>query len=239
MFTIAKQPSVDTRRITDELADAMAEMEFSLPPDIVIDSELFRLKNFIDRGVFNVAEALVIGALLVIAVLFLFLLNFRTTLITLTAIPLSVVITTLVFRVISYMTGEELSINVMTLGGLAVAMGELVDDAIVDVENIFRRLKENSALENPKPAIQVVYDASREVRNAIVFGTMVVILVFLPLLGIGGVVGRLFAPLAVAYIVSILSSLLVSLTVTPVLSFTCCRIQLRKDMKRTAGCSGR
>ena len=219
VFTIAKQPSVDTRRITDELADAMAEMEASLPPDIVIDSELFRLKNFIDRGVFNVAEALVIGALLVIAVLFLFLLNFRTTLITLTAIPLSVVITTLVFRVISYVTGEELSINVMTLGGLAVAMGELVDDAIVDVENIFRRLKENSASENPKPAIQVVYDASREVRNAIVFGTMVVILVFLPLLGIGGVVGRLFAPLAVAYIVSILSSLLVSLTVTPVLSF--------------------
>lgn len=219
VFTIAKQPHVDTRRITDELADAMAEMEASLPADIVIDSELFRLKNFIDRSVFNVAEALVIGALLVIAVLFLFLLNFRTTLITLTAIPLSVVVTTLVFRLISYMTGEELSINVMTLGGLAVAMGELVDDAIVDVENIFRRLKENNASENPKPAIRVVYDASREVRNAIVFGTMVVILVFLPLLGIGGVVGRLFAPLAVAYIVSILSSLLVSLTVTPVLSY--------------------
>lgn len=219
VFTIAKQPHVDTRRITDELADAMAELESSLPADIVIDSELFRLKNFIDRGVFNVAEALVIGALLVIVVLFLFLLNFRTTLITLTAIPLSVVITTLVFRLISYVTGEELSINVMTLGGLAVAMGELVDDAIVDVENIFRRLKENNASAKPRPAIRVVYDASREVRNAIVFGTMVVILVFLPLLGIGGVVGRLFAPLAVAYIVSIISSLLVSLTVTPVLSY--------------------
>ena len=219
VFTIAKQPHVDTRRITDELADAMAELEASLPADIEIDSELFRLKNFIDRGVFNVGEALVIGALLVIAVLFLFLLNFRTTLITLTAIPLSVVVTTLVFRLISYLTGDELSINVMTLGGLAVAMGELVDDAIVDVENIFRRLKENNASANPKPAIRVVYEASREVRNAIVFGTMVVILVFLPLLGIGGVVGRLFAPLAMAYIVSILSSLLVSLTVTPVLSY--------------------
>ena len=219
VFTIAKQPHVDTRRITDELADAMAELEASLPADIEIDSELFRLKNFIDRGVFNVGEALVIGALLVIAVLFLFLLNFRTTLITLTAIPLSVVVTTLVFRLIGYLTGDELSINVMTLGGLAVAMGELVDDAIVDVENIFRRLKENNASANPKPAIRVVYEASREVRNAIVFGTMVVILVFLPLLGIGGVVGRLFAPLAMAYIVSILSSLLVSLTVTPVLSY--------------------
>ena len=114
VFTIAKQPHVDTRRITDELADAMAELEASLPADIEIDSELFRLKNFIDRGVFNVGEALVIGALLVIAVLFLFLLNFRTTLITLTAIPLSVVVTTLVFRLISYLTGDELSINVMT-----------------------------------------------------------------------------------------------------------------------------
>jgi HME family heavy-metal exporter len=219
VFTIAKQPHFDTRRLTDELVRAMEEIEASLPADIQIDTELFRLRDFIDRGVFNVAEALVVGALLVIVVLFLFLMNFRTTLITLTAIPLSVVVTTLVFRGISYFTGTELTINVMTLGGLAVAMGELVDDAIVDVENIFRRLKENNAAENPRPAIRVVYEASLEVRNAIVFGTVVVILVFLPLLGIGGIVGRLFTPLAVAYIVSILSSLLVSLTVTPVLSF--------------------
>lgn len=219
VFTIAKQPHVDTRRLTDELVSAMEEIEASLPADIKIDTELFRLRNFIDRGVFNVAEALIVGALLVIVVLFLFLLNFRTTLITLTAIPLSIVVTTLVFRAIGYFTGVELTINVMTLGGLAVAMGELVDDAIVDVENILRRLKENNASDHPRPAIRVVYEASLEVRNAIVFGTMVVILVFLPLLGIGGVVGRLFTPLAVAYIVSILSSLLVSLTVTPVLSY--------------------
>lgn len=219
VFTIVKQPHVDTRSLTDSVAEALDEVEASLPADIVINSELFRLRNFIDRGVFNVGEALVIGAVLVIIVLFLFLLNFRTTFITLTAIPLSLVITTLVFRMIGYMFDTSLTINVMTLGGIAVAMGELVDDAIVDVENIFRRLKENNALENPRPAINVVYDASREIRSAIVFGTVVVILVFLPLFAISGVAGRLFEPLGVAYIVSILSSLLVSLTVTPVLSF--------------------
>ena len=219
VFTIVKQPHVDTRGLTDRLEQAFAEAEDSLTADIVINSELFQLRNFIDRGIFNVAEALVIGAVLVIIILFLFLLNFRTTFITLTAIPLSLVITTLVFRAIGYLSGTELSINVMTLGGIAVAMGELVDDAIVDVENIFRRLKENNGLETPRPAIQVVYEASKEIRSAIVFGTAVVILVFLPLFALSGVEGRLFTPLGVAYIVSILASLLVSLTVTPVLSY--------------------
>ena len=219
VFTLVKQPHVDTRSLTDELAKALADVEASLPADVVINSDLFRLKNFIDRGIFNVGEALVIGAVLVLIVLFLFLLNFRTTFITLTAIPLSLVITTLVFRILSHVTGTQLSINVMTLGGIAVAMGELVDDAIVDVENIFRRLKENNSAAHPKSALLVVYEASQEIRSAIVFGTAVVILVFLPLFALSGVEGRLFAPLGVAYIVSILASLLVSLTVTPVLSF--------------------
>jgi len=245
VFTVVKQPHVDTRSLTDSLEKAFAEAEASLPADIVINSELFRLKNFIDRGIFNVGEALVIGAVLVVIILFLFLLNFRTTFITLTAIPLSLVITTLVFRIWGYITGTHLSINVMTLGGIAVAMGELVDDAIVDVENIFRRLKENncrpeiadcrmegssSDLQSPvfdrqspigirKSSLLVVYEASKEIRSAIVFGTAVVILVFLPLFALSGVEGRLFAPLGVAYIVSILASLIVSLTVTPVLSW--------------------
>ena len=219
VFTIVKQPYVDTRKLTDEVATAFNEVEASLPADIVINSELFRLKNFIDRGIFNVGEALVVGASLVLLVLFLFLLNFRTTFITLTAIPLSLVVTTLVFRLLSYVLGTELSINVMTLGGIAVAMGELVDDAIVDVENIYRRLKANNALPEPKPALRVVYQASLEVRSAIVFGTAVVILVFLPLFALSGVEGRLFTPLGIAYIISILASLLVSLTVTPVLSY--------------------
>lgn len=219
VFTIVKQPHVDTRGLTDGMTEALRQSEESLTADIVINSELFRLRNFIDRGIFNVGEALVIGAVLVLIILFLFLLNFRTTFITLSAIPLSLVITTLVFRIIGVLTGTHLSINVMTLGGIAVAMGELVDDAIVDVENIFRRLKENNSVAAPKPAIQVVYEASKEIRSAIVFGTAVVILVFLPLFALSGVEGRLFTPLGVAYIVSILASLMVSLTVTPVLSY--------------------
>lgn len=219
VFTVVKQPHIDTRKLTDNAAAAFAEVEASLPADIIINSELFRLKNFIDRGVFNVAEALAIGATLVVIVLFLFLLNFRTTFITLTAIPMSLVMTTLVFRFVGWISGSELSINVMTLGGIAVAMGELVDDAIVDVENIFRRLKENNRLAQPLPAIDVVYHASKEIRSSILFGTIVVILVFLPLFALSGVEGRLFTPLGFAYIVSILSSFAVSLTVTPVLSY--------------------
>src|SRR6056297_3001099 len=173
VFTTVKQPHVDTRQLTDDVAAAFAEVEASLPADIIVNSELFRLKNFIDRGIFNVAEALVIGAVLVIIMLFLFLLNFRTTFITLTAIPLSLVLTTLVFRLVGWLSGNELSINVMTLGGIAVAMGELVDDAIVDVENIFRRLKENNRSPQPRGAITVVYEASKEIRSPILFGTAV------------------------------------------------------------------
>jgi CzcA family heavy metal efflux pump len=219
VLTVAKQPHIDTRSLTDQIVAALAQVESSLPPDVIINPNLFQLRNFIDRGIYNVGEALVIGAALVLIILFLFLMNFRTTFITLTAIPLSLVITTLVFRLASWITGSQLSINVMTLGGIAVAMGELVDDAIVDVENIFRRLRENTHSPNPKLAIRVVYEASKEIRSAIVFGTAVVILVFLPLFALSGVEGRLFAPLGVAYITSILASLLVSLTVTPVLSY--------------------
>ena len=219
VFTIAKQPHVDTRALTDKINAALRESEAALPIDIVINPELFQLKGFIDRGIFNVGEALVIGAVLVLITLFVFLLNFRTTFITLAAIPMSLAVTTLAFKLIGWLTGTQLSINVMTLGGIAVAMGELVDDAIVDVENIYRRLKENNALANPKPALRVVYDASREIRSAIVFGTMVVVLVFIPLFALSGVEGRLFTPLGIAYIVSILASLLVSLTLTPALSY--------------------
>lgn len=218
VLNITKQPHADTRALTDQVVEAVQELQASLPPEVVLDPELFQLKTFIDRGIWNVGEALVIGAGLVILILFLFLLNFRTTFISLTAIPLSLVITGLVFKLVGWLSGTALSINVMTLGGIAVAMGELVDDAIVDVENIFRRLRENNTLPNPRPALRVIYEASVEIRSAIVFGTMMVILVFLPLFALSGVEGRLFAPLGVAYIVSILASLLVSLTVTPVLA---------------------
>jgi HME family heavy-metal exporter len=219
VLTIVKQPHVDTRAVTEQVTAALREVEASLPADVIVNPDVFRMRDFIDRGVANVGEALAIGAGLVLLILFFFLLNFRTTFISLAAIPLSLAITALVFKAIGWLTGSALSINVMTLGGIAVAMGELVDDAIVDVENIFRRLRENHAAASPRPALRVVYEASAEVRGAIVFGTAMVILVFIPLFALSGMEGRLFAPLGVAYIVSILASLLVSLTVTPVLSY--------------------
>lgn len=212
ILTINKQPGADTRRVTDDVMAAIAELRPSLPGDLRIEP-LYTQKSFIDRAIENVVEALRDGGILVVIILFLFLMNVRTTFITLTAIPLSLVMTAIVFSIFG------LSINTMTLGGLAVAIGELVDDAIVDVENIYRRLKENRASDNPQHPLLVVFRASVEIRNSIVFGTMIVILVFLPLFALSGMEGRLFAPLGVAYIVSILSSLLVSLTVTPVLSY--------------------
>ncbi len=215
VLTIAKQPGADTRDLTERIEVALNEIRQSLAktnPDIVIESDLYQQRSFIDLGIHNVVEALRDGAILVMVVLFLFLLNLRTTFITLTAIPLSLILTGLFF----WLTG--MSINVMTLGGLAVAMGELVDDAIVDIENVFRRLRQNAALPQPRPKLRVIYEASLEVRSSIVFGTILVILVFVPLFALEGIEGRLFTPLGVSYIVAILASLLVSLTVTPVLA---------------------
>ncbi len=219
VMMITKQPGVDTRQLTTEITEALKDLETSLPANVEINSELFQMKRFIDIGVYNVVEALILGAGLVLLVLFFFLLNFRTTFISLTAIPLSLVTTAIVFRLISWFSETDLSINVMTLGGIAVAMGELVDDSIVDVENIFRRLRQNNLRDKPRSALQVIYEASVEVRSAIVFGTIMVILVFIPLFALSGIEGRLFTPLGIAYIISILSSLLISLTVTPVLSY--------------------
>ena len=213
MLTITKQPGKDTRLLTDQITEALNELKASLPTDIRINPEVYQQKMFIELGIHNVIEALRDGSILVVVILFLFLLNFRSTFITLTAIPLSIVATGLVFKWFG------MSINTMTLGGLAVAIGELVDDAIVDVENIFRRLRENRRSPHPKHALRVVYEASSEVRNSIVFSTILVVLVFVPLFALSGMEGRLFTPLGVAYIVSILASLVVSLTVTPVLSY--------------------
>jgi HME family heavy-metal exporter len=183
-----------------------------LPADVRVNEHQFRQAEFIESSIHNVYEALRDAAILVTIVLFLFLLNFRTTLITVTAIPLSFLVTALIFKQF------EISVNTMTLGGLAVAIGELVDDAIVDIENVFRRLRENAHRERPRPALQVIYEASREVRNSIVFATIIVALVFVPLFALSGMEGRLFAPLGIAYIVSLFASLLISLTVTPVMA---------------------
>ncbi len=212
VLTISKQPGADTRLVSQRISEAIRELGASLPKDIQV-VPLYSQKSFIDRAIENVVEALRDGVILVIIILILFLMNVRTTFITLTAIPLSLVMTAVVFAVCG------MSINTMTLGGLAVALGELVDDAIVDVENIFRRLKENHLAPNPKSTLLVVFQASTEVRNSIVFSTIIVCLVFIPLFALTGMEGKLFMPLGIAYIVSIMASLLVSLTVTPVLSY--------------------
>jgi len=210
VMSIQKQPGASTIDLTHAVDEALAELDASLPADVTLTT-LFRQSSFIEASTENVVEALRDGAFLVVIVLFLFLQSLRTTFITLTAIPLSLAMTFIVFDAF------DLSVNTMTLGGIAVAIGELVDDAIVDVENVFRRIRENRAHGSPVPMLRVIWEASNEVRGSIVFATMIVVLVFVPLFALSGIEGRLFAPLGVAYIVSILSSLVVSVTVTPAL----------------------
>jgi Cu/Ag efflux pump CusA len=211
ILSIEKQPGSSTLTVTDEVLKAIEEIKSSLPQNIHINTDVFQQKSFIVNSITNVEHALRDGFILVIIILFLFLLNFRTTIITLTAIPLSLIITAIVFKFFG------ISINTLTLGGLAIAIGELVDDAIVDVENVYRRLKENWVSDKPKPLLKIIYEASSEVRNSIVYATIIVVLVFIPLFYLQGIEGRIFAPLGIAYITSIVASLVVSLTVTPAL----------------------
>jgi len=213
IVSVQKQPAADTVKLTQEIENALKELKQGLPAGLSTPEVLFRQADFIEASIGNVAEALRDGAIMVAIVLFAFLLNFRTTAISLIAIPLSLAVTAVVFHLLGQ------SINVMTLGGLAIAIGELVDDAVVDVENILRRLKQRKTGEGAPSIMQVIWHASVEVRSGIVYATVIVVLVFVPLFALPGIEGRLFAPLGVAYIVSILASMLVSMTVTPVLSY--------------------
>lgn len=225
IISVQKQPGADTVKLTREVETALSELSRTLPQGIRADQLLFRQADFIETSIGNVKTVLTEAAIVVAVVLFLFLLNVRTTLISLAAIPLSLLVTVLVFKWFG------LSINTMTLGGLAIAIGELVDDAVVDVENIYRRLRENFRLPKPRAILDVVADASIEVRSGIVYATFIIVLVFVPLFALSGIEGRLFAPLGVAYIVSILASLLVSITVTPVLA----SFFLKKSAQETHG----
>ena len=211
IVSVQKQPAADTVKITHAIEAALGDLKQGLPAGLAAPKVLFRQADFIEASIGNVTEALRDGAIMVAIVLFAFLLSARTTLISLVAIPLSLAVTALVFRLL------DQSINVMTLGGLAIAIGELVDDAVVDVENILRRLKQNRAQGKPLSTLEVVRRASVEVRSGIVYATAIVVLVFVPLFALPGIEGRLFTPLGIAYIVSVLASMLVSMTVTPVL----------------------
>lgn len=210
ILSIDKSPGFDTLKLTVEIEKAIEELRPGLPAGVEVEI-LFRQGDFIQNAVGNLKEAILDGAIMVTIVLFLFLLNVRTTLITLTAIPLSFAITLLTFKWFGA------SVNSMTLGGIAVAIGMVVDDAIVDVENVFRRLRENASRGNPRPRLEVIASASSEVRSSILYATVLIILVFLPLLGLAGLEGRLFRPIAIATIVSMIASFFVSLTVIPVL----------------------
>jgi CzcA family heavy metal efflux pump len=213
VLAVQKQPGANTLELTGRIERELAAMQKTLPKGMTIRAELFRQASFISVAVNNVVEALRDGAIFVVVILFLFLWNFRTTGISIVAIPLSLVVAIFAMKLLG------ITINTMTLGGMAIAIGALVDDAIIDVENVFRRLKENHHLPEGqrRPALEVVYDASREIRASIVNATLIIIVVFLPLFFLGGVEGRLLRPLGFAYVVSILASLLVAVTVTPVL----------------------
>jgi HME family heavy-metal exporter len=223
VVSIEKQPNVDTLQLTRQITQTLAELEPSLPSGVKANEIIFRQASFIENSIQNVERVLFEAAVVVAVILFAFLLNWRTTAISLTAIPVSILTTAIIFKLLG------LSINTMTLGGLAIAIGELVDDAVVDVENIFRRLRENREQGSPRSVFDVVVSASNEVRSGIVYATMIIVLVFVPLFALSGIEGRLFAPLGHAYIISILASLFVSITLTPVMAY-----YLLPGMKRLA-----
>lgn len=211
LLSVTKSPDFDTISLTEDVEKALEALRPSLPAGVEV-TPVYEQSKFIQLAMGNLEEALLHGAIAVALILFLFLLNVRLTLITLTAIPLSLGMTILVFHFLGA------SVNSMTLGGLAVAIGMVVDDAIVDVENVYRRLRENAGLPKPKSSLEVIARASAEVRSSILYATILIILVFLPLLALTGVEGRLFSPIAIATMVSMAASFIVSLTVIPVLS---------------------
>ncbi|MBI5509125.1 MAG: efflux RND transporter permease subunit [Deltaproteobacteria bacterium] len=210
---VLKQPGANTLNLTRQIDHSLDEIQKTLPEGMKIDRQLFRQSDFIETAISNVSTALRDGAILVAIILFLFLLNFRTTLISLAALPVSLIVSVLAMK------AAGVTLNTMTLGGLTIAIGALVDDAIIDVENVFRRLRENqSRPESERRApVEVVFQASREIRASIVFATLIVMLVFVPIFFLTGVEGRLLAPLGFAYLVAIAASLLVALTLTPAL----------------------
>ncbi|MDE6783312.1 MAG: efflux RND transporter permease subunit, partial [Paramuribaculum sp.] len=213
LLTVTKQPAVGTIELTDKIDEALSDLSKTLPADVKISTDIFRQSNFISNSISNLQVSLFEGAIFVVIVLFFFLMNFRTTLISVVALPVSVILTVLILRWLN------LSINTMTLGGIAIAIGSLVDDAIVDVENVYKRIRQNAALpkDERKSTLSVVYDASREVRLPILNSSLIIIASFLPLFFLTGIEGRMLVPLGLTFIIALVSSTIVALTLTPVL----------------------
>ena len=221
ILTISKQPNVNTLELTESLDAAIADLKKTLPKSVEIKNHIFRQADFIEASINNLNQTLLEGAFFVIIVLFIFLMNWRTTLISLLAIPISLLMSVIVLKLLGY------TINTMSLGGMAIAIGALVDDAIIDVENVFKRLRENfrKPKDERQPVLTIVKDASVEIRSSIIIATLIIIVSFIPLFFLSGMEGRLLQPLGIAFITSVLSSLIVAITVTPVL----CSYLLKSD----------
>lgn len=221
IMTIAKQPGTNTLELTEKIDNAITEIAKTLPSDIKINTKIFRQADFIQASISNIKKALMEGSLFVVITMFLFLMNFRTTIISLIAIPLSLIVSIITLKFLG------LTINTMSLGGMAIAIGSLVDDAIIDVENVFKRLKENAqkSIERRKNTLVIVYDASKEIRSSILNATLIIIVAFIPLFFLGGMEGRMLRPLGISFIVSLFASLIVAVTLTPVL----CSFMLTSD----------
>ena len=213
LLTVTKQPNTGTIALTDQILERLEKIKKTLPADIKIDTEIFRQSYFIQNSIDNIQKALIEGGIFVVIILFIFLMNGRTTVISLITIPLSLLITILVMKAMG------MTINTMSIGGMAIAIGSLVDDAIVDVENVYKRLRENrlKSVEERKSVISVIYEASKEVRLPILNSTFIIVASFVPLFFLSGMEGRMLEPLGIAFIVSLFASTCVALTLTPVL----------------------
>jgi CzcA family heavy metal efflux pump len=213
ILTVMKQPNTNTLELTNRIDEAIADLGKSIPADVHIDTKIFRQADFINASISNIQKTLIEGSIFVIVILFIFLMNWRATLISLIAIPISLIAAILTLKWLGF------TINTMSLGGMAIAIGDLVDDAIIDVENVYRRLKENAKkpAEEKQPVLTVVYNASVEIRSSVINATFIIIAAFIPLFSLSGMEGRLLAPLGIAFIVSLFASLIVAITLTPVL----------------------
>ena len=221
ILSISKQPNINTLNVTKQIEENLAEVQKTLPADVKMDTHIFRQADFIESSVHNVGEALIEGAIFVVIILFLFLFSYRTTIISVLAIPLSLLGSALVLNLLG------MDINTMTLGGMCIAIGSLVDDAIIDVENVYKRLRQNHALpvEKRRSTFDVVYEASAEIRSSILNATFIVMVAFVPLFFLSGMEGRMLKPLGIAFIVSLFMSLIVAMTLTPLL----CRMLLTDE----------
>jgi CzcA family heavy metal efflux pump len=227
IMTVMKQPNTNTLLLTDKIDEAILDMQKSLPKDIHINTKIFRQADFINASISNIQKTLIEGSIFVVIILFLFLMNWRATFISLLALPISLIVALLTLKWLGF------TINTMSLGGMAIAVGDLVDDAIIDVENVFRRLKENALKPESErqDKMKVIFDASTEIRTSVINATFIIIVAFVPLFFLSGMEGRLLAPLGIAFIVALFASLIVAITLTPVL----CSFMLSSDKQLTKG----